>query len=1318
MASSGNNYRLLIEGRLDPTKINADIRALEKKGSILLNVSIDEKSKRDLFSVLNELQAKGNTIGKIVFSEGATGEINKIAVNYVNQLGQAEKTWVKINEGVEITKVRTVDLANVDKEILKIEQSRVALLAKQADEMDRAALGAEKFLAKSKSMNQSASVMAATGTAKEILSAVSDKDINKVRELNRQFQIQKAALDSSKTTLQSWSEGLKRSMIHTIEYATSVGLLYGALNKLSKGIQYITDLNKELVSIQVIQAEGAKTPEDIASLAIEYNDLAKELGATTIEISKGSLEWLRQGKTIAETKELLRSTVMLAKLGNLDTAQSTEYLTSIVNGFNKEASESNDIVSKLIALDNMAATSAGEIATAMQYSSAVANDTGVSFENLAAMITTVSSSTRLSAEMIGTAFRSMFVRMEQVKSGEIDETGISLNNVEKSLSNVNIRLRDSANSFRPLEDVIADVAEKWETLDEVTRAQISNAIAGQRQAQIFSSLMSNWGDMAGYVAAETDSAGLAQERYSIYLDGVEAAQNRVTAETERFWQEAISSGNVSRFYQFVAGIIELVNNLGGLKTILATATIALIYFNSAQIATVATNLYYTIANMIVGFYGYATSVGVATAAMELFNSTNPIGWITLLIGAIALVAINLDTMEEKLEKVNASIEEHNQKISELKDTATRIDELSKSYSELSSKTNLSKEESEKLLAVSTELKQLVPELSGYFDEYGNYILDAGQSMDNLSGATKEQIRLEQELKQAQLDESAAIQAKMLLEKENDRWQAEQAAKRRENRGIAPISKTEEIEVNLDWTKALDSSKLAFEQMSEEGKLAFIKALRDSGDAGARLAEDIFVPLMNKVKEVKDNLKENPIEVPLEPVVSDDAKKAFDEIIDMTMDMIKQRKEAEKDAIQDELDNLKEVADAQKEYYEAEYEAIKKNADAAKKKLDEEYENQKRIFDDRRRALEDELDSYKKIIDAERDRLKAQKDRHEYELSLQENTEDLANLEEQIAELALDNSAEGIAKRKELEAQAAELRKKMAEEQSDYEYELQMQALETEEQKAEEENNLLVSRLEEEERAYQYQYELQLKEIENAEQVAKEKYEIVISSIDAEYEANKAALEEKITQIEEYLSQEGTIRRDALEMMKKDNESLYQSLLEWNKKYGTGLDEDIISIWEKAIDAVREYRQEVISLPPPPSSSGQPIITSTLGETGPLEEIIYGTTYHDGAEKGAVGNSLGLKSNEYFAKLMAGEVVVNSDQINRFLSQTLPSMLGVPRTSSAGGGSITVDMPINVAGSLDKAVVPDLEKMVDRVVKKLNDNLLSRGMMRRADSFSI
>ena len=95
--------------------------------------------------------------------------------------------------------------------------------------------------------------------------------------------------------------------------------------------------------------------------------------------------------------------------------------------------------------------------------------------------------------------------------------------------------------------------------------------------------MQNWGDVQKYVAAETESAGLAQKNYSVYLDGVEAAQNRVTASWERLAQGAISSGAVANVYDVLSGILDLMSQVGGLPTIIGVIATSLIAFNGAAI---------------------------------------------------------------------------------------------------------------------------------------------------------------------------------------------------------------------------------------------------------------------------------------------------------------------------------------------------------------------------------------------------------------------------------------------------------------------------------------------------------------------------------------------------------------------------------------------------------------------------------------------------------------------------------------------------------------------------------------------------------------
>lgn len=178
------------------------------------------------------------------------------------------------------------------------------------------------------------------------------------------------------------------------EWAISTALIYGSLQEIRKAMEYIVSLNKEMTNIRMVTGMSS---EEVGQLATEYNSLAGEMGATTLEVAKGSTEWFRQGKTVAEVSELMKSTLMMSKLGNMESAQATEYLTSTLNGFNLKASESVGIIDKLVALDNNYATSVAEIASALQRSANSAQQAGVTFDELASYITVVSSVTRKSA---------------------------------------------------------------------------------------------------------------------------------------------------------------------------------------------------------------------------------------------------------------------------------------------------------------------------------------------------------------------------------------------------------------------------------------------------------------------------------------------------------------------------------------------------------------------------------------------------------------------------------------------------------------------------------------------------------------------------------------------------------------------------------------------------------------------------------------------------------------------------------------------------------------------------------------------------------
>ena len=58
----------------------------------------------------------------------------------------------------------------------------------------------------------------------------------------------------------------------------------------------------------------------------------------------------------------------------------------------------------------------------------------------------------------------------------------------------------------------------------------------------------------------------------------------------------------------------------------------------------------------------------------------------------------------------------------------------------------------------------------------------------------------------------------------------------------------------------------------------------------------------------------------------------------------------------------------------------------------------------------------------------------------------------------------------------------------------------------------------------------------------------------------------------------------------------------------------------------------------------------------------------------------------------------------------PSMMKTPQSA----GNISISMPITVQGNLDKSVIPDLERITDNVISRINQSIVKRGHIRTAN----
>lgn len=1164
MALNASAYRILLEAQIKPGTLDAQIKSIAAKHTILLNAKFDQNDLANLNSQLNALKASGAQILKVNVAGNASGGIKEAAVQYLDINKDIVSTTLKINSGVEVT------------------QHTMQNLARDAKEYEKALMNAERFLARAKNLSQTPSVKKAVATAEGLKIAIEDGDIEKVRELNNQLSVQKSALTTGRTALASWTEGMKSSIKHVVQYTLSVGMLYAALGQLRQGFQYIIDLNKELTNIQLVTGES---DEQVANLALQYNKLGKELAVSTIEITKGSLEFIRQGKTAEETATLIRNATIMGKLGNIEAAESSELLTSIMNGFKLSAEETGEVVDKLVAIDNSAATSVKELATAMQYSSSTAQQVGIDFDHLAAYIGTISAVTRRSSEEIGQSMKTVALRMTAVKNMEaFDSEGEAVNKVESALAGVNVHLRDQEGHFRNMQDVLDELAMKWDTFTREEQIFIAQQIGGVRQADKLLALLSNQAEIQKQLNAERDSANLKEERYAIYLKSIEAAQNKVLVSWQSLMSTATTKDFITGILNNTSAILDFVNAIGGIPTVLSVVIPLLIIFNWNAIITAKTNMANSLWAAVSAFRGLATSLFVVNPAMAET---------AILEGGVATGLYSISTASAVATLgVTALIGAFIWGIGKIREFKLAQDEVRASLQESGNKTA---SDSETYQEYVKKQKEAIEE-KGYSVDEENKVFHYGYH---------------------NLQKIYTNDLKILTEEE---WKAK---------------------------KAIDAKNDSLEKVPANEPMA---------DYGAKQS-------------------------------SEESKKAFKEITEMVVDMIKQRKEAEKDALKDQLDALKATQDAAKDYYQ------------------EAYDEEKRLNDEKKQNADDELDRYVDLIDAQKALLKEKQAATEYDRKQQENQSDLARMESDIATLALDDSQEALAKRLELEEEAGELRKEMNEDVEDETVRLQEVALDNEKKAAQERHDMRIQELEEEQQAADRSYEIQVKNLEDKNA------------------AEQKAIQDKIDQIDNYLNQQGTLLNDARSMIVNSNAETFQSLIEWNKVYGTGLKEDVVSVWELAKDAVGEYQKSLEYLKASSLeeysgenpfqgsynydqlSKAQGIDTSKL----PSDNFHY-SGRHSGVDTGPVKGKFSLKSNEEFAKLLSGEVVVNPNQMNNFMTTTLPK---ITKTASSGVNIGDINISIPVSGNLDKQTVPDIKKAV---FKAINEALSSRGYNRTAESF--
>lgn len=280
-----------------------------------------------------------------------------------------------------------------------------------------------------------------------------------------------------------------------IAFSASASVFYGISTALKGLVTSTISVNKNMTDLNAIFKLSAA---DLTKFKNELFDVARSTGQAIDTVSKSSIEFSRQGLGVAETLKRTRDALILTRLTGLDAAEAANTLTAAVNSFNKSGLNTTEILNKMVAADSAFAVSSKDIADALVRVGSSAQDAGVQFNELIALVTTTKQVTGRDGAVIGNALKTLLARQDR---GTVIET----------LEKLGVSVRDASSNVLPYITVLKNLAKQYDTLGISQKQQVSQLLGGVYQSNILKALMGDLAKSNSVYEQSLNAVGKAQD---------------------------------------------------------------------------------------------------------------------------------------------------------------------------------------------------------------------------------------------------------------------------------------------------------------------------------------------------------------------------------------------------------------------------------------------------------------------------------------------------------------------------------------------------------------------------------------------------------------------------------------------------------------------------------------------------------------------------------------------------------------------------------------------------------------------------------------
>ncbi|OJT57284.1 phage tail tape measure protein [Bacillus licheniformis] len=717
-----------------------------------------------------------------------------------------------------------------------------------------------KLATNSKGVTRITTTLASTGkTAKQVT--------YEIDQLNRKLrQVGTSEVFNRNANLGIF-EQLRVAMERVPIWMTAMTAFYGTINSVRAMTSEILRLDAALTELKRVASANIS----IDTMFRGALTLSKELGNNVHDVMQAVNEFARTYGDFNERQLLAitKTVTLMSNVSDLTAQEATQSLVGTMNAFNISASESIHIVDALNEVDNNYAISTKQLAEAMSRSSSTARTFGVTLEENVGNITAIGAVTMESGSIIGNSLKTIYSRIT------------TLSEAEDVLNGVGVSIRKQSGDVREANDVLSDLAEKWNDLSDQERQNIAVKIAGRYQLSRFLALMNNWQMAVEATTTAVNSEGSAMRENDRYLESFEARINTLKNSFTELAQavgDAVLSGSivtvVSGLTQLAEAGVKVVNAFGVLPTTMLAVWAVLnkmkyldgfkgalvgmfesmqTAFRSAETGATRFGTAMNRASAVAGagMTGLrARAVGMATTvttslrgmvvAVKTFSATFKAALASTLVGG-AFVAIGYAIEKlighfEKQKKKQEEIEKLNNKmVTSYRKHADGMQALISKYETLSRNTNRTKKEQAEYEKVTKDLAEQIPTTVSYIDANGKAHLKTADAIKVEIEHVKMLSQEKAKVQEAKFTENMEKQAKSLDEVNNK---------------LKDLNKTRKQLIEEDGT-----TQLTTDYVSASGNYStFTEKIKDNTKAIQANNVEILKYESEKTEIIKKNIK--------------------------------------------------------------------------------------------------------------------------------------------------------------------------------------------------------------------------------------------------------------------------------------------------------------------------------------------------------------------------------------------------------------------------------------------------------------------------------